>query len=306
MNKIISIVLIVASINAFAFDYNLEPKRVSKNTWCFFGKIEALSAKNGGFMSNSCYIKTNNHFVLIDSGASYNFAKQAYEAMSKIAKIPVKVVINTHDHDDHWLGNSFYKETFDAKLIGPSSINTNYNKDSKTRMFRILSKDTIKNTKIVKLDQMINKLTKIKIDNTEIIIIPVGTKAHTNKDLFIYIPNNKTLFSGDLVMNGRITSNRDGSVIGVLKALNMIKEQDYKTLISGHGLITDITATKQTFEYFKLLKQRVLKAIEDDVPAEEITQIVKIDEFKDKVLFKALNKRNIFGAFSELEFYEEE
>lgn len=306
MKKVITALLICTSANLFAFDYKLEPKKVSENTWCFLGKTEAPSKQNGGFMSNHCYVNTGKNYVLIDAGGTYEIARQSYEAISKIAKLPVHTVILTHEHDDHWLGASFHKAEFNSNLIGSSLINKNYTKNSKTRMFKTLSDDQIKNTKIVKLDKIITEATSFKVDNTEFKIIPIGTKAHTSDDLFVYVPNNKTLFSSDLVMNGRITSNRDGSVIGQLKAVEMMKDMGFENLVPGHGHDTSKNAIKETEEYFTLLKQRVLKAVEDEVGVQEATKVVKMEEFKDKALFDQLNKRNVFDAYGELEFYEEE
>ena len=297
---------LLTTITLFGFEYNLEPKKVSDNVWCFFGKLEAPSKTNGGNMSNSCYIKTKRSYILVDSGPTYNFAKQAYKAMSKIEKLPVSLVINTHDHDDHWLGSSFYKDKFNATLIGPSSINKNYTFGDKTRMFNLLSKDAIKNTRISKLDETINAVKTINISNQKIIIVPIGTKAHSSEDLFVYLPNQKVVFTGDLVMNGRITSNRDGSVIGQLKAIKMINQTGWKTLIPGHGLNISETAIDEAKQYFTLLKERVLEAVEEDVGVSGVNDFVKLDEYKNKAMYKELNNRNIFDAYSELEFYEED
>lgn len=306
MRKVVSTLLLSSAISLFGFDYNFKPSKINENTWCFLGKLEAPTKQNGGFMSNHCYVNTGKNYVLIDAGASYELAKHAYKEMEKIAKLPVNTVILTHEHDDHWLGSSYYKERFNSKLIGTSTINKNYTEDSKPRMFKMLSKDAIKNTKIIKLDEEIKEAKIIKVDNTEFKIIPIGTKAHTSEDLFVYIPNNKTLFSGDLVMNGRITSNRDGSVIGQLKAIKMMNEIKYENLVPGHGYDTSKNAIKETENYFNLLKQRVLKAVEDEVGANEVTKLIKMDEYKEKVLYNELNSRNVFDAYGELEFYEEE
>ncbi len=307
MKKLISSLLVLGlSSYTYAFDYNLEPKKINDNTWCFLGKLEAPSKENGGFMSNHCYISTGKNYILIDSGGTYQLAKQAYEKMSKIKKLPVHTIILTHDHDDHWLGASFYKEKFNSKLIGVSTINKNYDKNSKTRMFNTVSKDAIKNTSIVRLDEVIEETKSLKIDNFEFQIFPVGTKAHSSEDIFVYTPSTKTLFASDLVMNGRITSNRDGSVIGQLKAIKMLEKMDYKNLIPGHGLDTSKNAINETKQYFTLLKKRVLKAVEEDVGSAEVTKHIKMEEFKDKALYEELNSRNVFDAYNELEFYEEE
>jgi len=296
---------LLLSIYAFAFDYNLKPIKVSSDIWCFFGKLEAPTKENGGFMSNSCYIKTNKSYVLIDSGASYDFANQAYKAMEKIEKLPVNTIITTHAHDDHWLGNNFYKEKFNAKIYGPALINKEFNSNSEIRGVKILSEENKKNTKFVAIDEIINETKTLNIDGKEIIIIPTGVKAHTSDDLFVYLPNDKVLFSGDIVMNGRVTSNRDGSVIGSLKALEMINSKKWDVLVPGHGVDTSKTAADETIKYFTLLKQRVLEAIENEVTGNDITKIVTMEEFKNKALYDELNSKNVFDAFRELEFYEE-
>jgi len=296
---------LLLSIYAFAFDYNLKPIKVSSDIWCFFGKLEAPTKENGGFMSNSCYIKTNKSYVLIDSGASYDFANQAYKAMEKIEKLPVNTVITTHAHDDHWLGNNFYKEKFNAKIYGPALINKEFNTNSEIRGVKVLSEENKKNTKFVAIDEIINETKTLNIDGKEIIVIPTGVKAHTSDDLFVYLPNDKVLFSGDIVMNGRVTSNRDGSVIGSLKALEMINSKKWDVLVPGHGVDTSKTAADETIKYFTLLKQRVLEAIENEVTGNDITKIVTMEEFKNKALYDELNSKNVFDAFRELEFYEE-
>lgn len=309
MKKIIITMMVILFtselFSADTYDYKLEPKKVSDNVWCFFGLLEPPTKENAGAMVNSCYVKTKDSFVVIDSGPSYEFASQSYNAMSKIAKLPVKMVIATHEHDDHWLGNNYYKERFSSKLVGPEDIDKNYKTGDKTRMFNVLPQNAIKGTKIVKLDQYIKKPTTITVGGEVFEIIPVGQKAHTHEDIFVYMPKRKVLFAGDLVMNGRITSNRHGSVVGQLNALNLITDKEWNVLIAGHGFIYNKTAMDESSQYFTLLKKRVIKALDDDVADDEITKLVQMKEFEDKAMYKELNARNVLDAYYELELVEE-
>ena len=288
------------------FDYKLKPQKVSENIWCFFGKTEVPSKENGGFMANSCYIKAKDSYILIDTGANYNFAKQAYEAMQKIEDLKVSTIIITHEHDDHWMGNSFYKDRFNSTIYAPKSINENYNENSKPRIFEILDKNEMENTKVIKADVVVSDEKVINISDKTIKIIPTKLTAHTKDDLIVYLPDEKVIFTGDIIMNQRVTSNRDGSVIGTLKAIDLINSYDWNTLIAGHGTITDKKATDFTTKYFTLLKTRVLEAIEAGTTADEISKVVTMDDFKDVAMFDELNSRNVFDAFRELEFYDEE
>lgn len=288
------------------FDYKLKPQKVSENIWCFFGKTEVPSKENGGFMANSCYIKAKDSYILVDTGANYNFAKQAYEAMQKIEDLKVSTIIITHEHDDHWMGNSFYKDRFNSIIYAPKSINENYNENSKPRIFEILDKNEMENTKVIKADVVVSDEKVINISDKTIKIIPTKLTAHTKDDLIVYLPDEKVIFTGDIIMNQRVTSNRDGSVVGTLKAIDLINSYDWNTLIAGHGTITDKKATDFTTKYFTLLKTRVLEAIEAGITADEISKVVTMDDFKDVAMFDELNSRNVFDAFRELEFYDEE
>ncbi|WWW12676.1 MBL fold metallo-hydrolase [Arcobacter cryaerophilus gv. pseudocryaerophilus] len=304
--KIVFFVLFCSFGFASNFDYKLKPQKVSENIWCFFGKTEVPSKENGGFMANSCYIKAKDSYILIDTGANYNFAKQAYEAMQKIEDLKVSTIIITHEHDDHWMGNSFYKDRFNSTIYAPKSINENYNENSKPRIFEILDKNEMENTKVIKADVVVSDEKVINISDKTIKIIPTKLTAHTKDDLIVYLPDEKVIFTGDIIMNQRVTSNRDGSVIGTLKAIDLINSYDWNTLIAGHGTITDKKATDFTTKYFTLLKTRVLEAIEAGITADEISKVVTIDDFKDIAMFDELNSRNVFDAFRELEFYDEE
>lgn len=294
-----------SDIKSDVFDYKLQPKQVSENVWCFFGALDKPTKENAGDMVNGCYIQTNDGWLVMDTGPSYAYAKQTYEAMSKIvANLPVKYVVNSHEHDDHWLGNDFYKKKFNATLIGPESINTNYKEGDKTRMFNILPANAIEGTHIIDLDKIVKKTITLNFGGEEFTIIPIDVKAHTGDDVFIYMPKRKVLFAGDLVMNGRITSGRHGSVMGQLKALAVMKKLDWKVMVPGHGVITDATAMDEADLYFTLTKDRILKAIEEDVDATEINEVVKLIEFKDKAMYDILNAHNIGFAYDELEMLE--
>ncbi len=288
------------------FDYKLKPKKVADNVWCFFGALDKPTKENAGNMANNCYVRTKAGYFVMDTGPSYQFAKQAYSAMEKIEALPVVYVVNSHNHDDHWLGNDFYKKKFNATLIGPETINTNYKDGDKTRMYNVLPKNAIEGTHIIKLDKTPKKPFILSFGGTEFKIIPMAVKAHTIDDVFVYMPKEKVLFAGDLVMNGRITSNRDGSVIGQIKAIDMIEKLDWNVLVPGHGLITGKHAVDEARLYFKLLKERIMKALENDVDATEITQKVTLPEFKDKAMYDILNAQNVGYAFDELEMLDDE
>ena len=312
------------------WDYNLKPVQVSDRVWCFFGEMDMPTKENAGDMSNSCYMKGDTEWIAWDTGPSYNFAKQAYAAMSKIANMPVKTVIVSHEHDDHWLGNNYYKEVHGAKIMGPHSINANYYgprlnfKDEKTgevndypgmqtRMIKTLYQNAIRDTILVKVDESFEDTTEFEISGVKMEYVKVGY-AHSEEDWFLYLPEDKTVLVADVVMNGRVTSNRDGQVWalndddepeGQIPALEAINAKDWNNIVPGHGFIVDETGADEAVQYFAFIKDRVLQSIDDEVEQGDITKVVTLDEYREKDLFYLLSPGNVYRAFEELEMYEE-
>jgi hypothetical protein len=107
-------------------------------------------------------------------------------------------------------------------------------------------------------------------------------------------------------MNGRVTSNRDGLVVGQINALNSIKSKDWDYLVPGHGFVTDKTAADETVLYFELLKDRIIEKMEDGVIADFITKEVTLNEFRDMDLYYVLSPSNVFRSYEELEMFDED
>jgi len=288
----------------YGFAYKLEPIQVTKDITCFFGKSEPITKENGGHIANCCYVSTKNGFVVIDSGPTYAFASAAYKKMHNTSPLEVAAVINTHKHDDHWLGNGFYKE-LGAKIIGPLALRNSVGKDEVTRMEREVSKDAFYHTKVVYPDIYVDKNYTLKVGDTNFEIRELAPIAHTEGDLVVYIPN-EAIFTGDLVFNDRLLSLRDADLDGWIKSLDKIEAMKWKVLISGHGKITDRSALTLTKDYLQDLKKEVSAALDDDIEMGDVTKRVRLEKYKDVKMYDLLNKLNILKAYQILEFEEEE
>ncbi len=302
--KYITLILLTFSFG-YGFEYYLKPQKIEEGIYCFFGKTENISKQNAGNMVNTCFVQTKEGFVVIDSGPTYAYASQAYTQMQKIAQLPVKYVIITHDHDDHWQGNSFYKSK-GALLIGPRTYEQNVVAGMKTRMLRVLGKELYGKTKIVKLDTIVDSNLSITVGSQIFQIRQLTPIAHTKGDLIIYLPAKKILFAGDLVFNDRLTSLRDGSILGSLKALKKIDAYHAKVIIGGHGYKTDANATETLKSYLIKMKKEILDAQDHDIGMDEITRKVILPEFRKMKLYNVLHKRNVLDAYKELEMMEDE
>jgi hypothetical protein len=102
-----------------------------------------------------------------------------------------------------------------------------------------------------------------------------------------------------------LSSLRDGSIIGSLKALELIDNMHAEVIVGGHGYATDANSTEVFKQYLTEMKRQILEALSDDVSIDEITKHVVMPEYKNMKLYDVLHSRNVFEAYRELEMYDE-
>lgn len=284
------------------YDYTLKPEKVNATTYCFFGLAEAMDEHNNGNMVNSCFVNMGESYLIIDSGPTYKFAKQAYTKMKEIQALPISFVINTHTHDDHWLGNAYYRE-LGVDILGSKEF-ANEPKVQETRMQKRITKEAYKGTTQVFPNLFIEGEKTLEIDGKKVIIKSVNKKAHSKSDLYIYIPEYVTVFAGDLVFNERIPSIRDGNLRNWIEALDTVKSMDAQYIIGGHGKLVDKHSVDATYKYLSELAEGVSLALEEGADITQTLDSVKMEDFKDFKMYDTLHRQNIETAYRILEWEE--
>lgn len=286
-----------------AFEYNLEPKRVSENTHCFFGLSEVMDEHNNGNMSNSCFVNMGTSYLVIDSGPTYQYAQQAYNEMKKIKNLPISYVVNTHIHDDHWLGNSYYSE-LGVKIVGSKAFKDE-EKVEMTRMQKRISPEAFLKTTQEFPSIFVDKMMPLSIDAKDVNLINVNKKAHTQSDLLVYIAKYKIIFVGDLVFNDRLPSIRDGDLKGWLQTLDMIRNIDVNYIVGGHGKVVDKSSINMTYNYIKTMRDRVKSLLEDGEDIADVVDMVVMKEYVNVNFYDSMHRQNVEIAYRMLEWESE-
>lgn len=286
-----------------AFEYGLKPHKVAEGIYCYFGKPEAMDRNNNGNMVNACFVDMGKEWLVIDSGPTYLYAKEASEQISRIKPLPITYVVNTHVHDDHWLGNGYFIE-HGATILGSESFD-DINVHQKTRMQNRISEEAYHAT-IPVLPQGTVKADKtIIISDKTVILKHVEEKAHTAGDLYIHLPSHKAVFAGDLVFNDRLPSLRDGDINGWISALEKIKTMDIEVLVGGHGYRTDRDSLDLTLNYLKELKIGIREVLDNGGDITDAVRKLEMPDYSKEGMYDDLHKANINAAFQMLEWSDE-
>jgi len=111
MLKKVVLALGVFSSFLFADFYDLKAIKITKDISCVIGDINPPMKENNGFVSNMCYVNIGDSLVVLDSGPTYNFAKEFYTLMKKeYPQFEVSYVVLSNYHDDRVQGASHFKE----------------------------------------------------------------------------------------------------------------------------------------------------------------------------------------------------
>jgi len=286
-----------------SFDYKLQPiEVVNDRTHCFFGHSEVMDEHNNGDISNSCFVNMGASYLVIDSGSTFSYANQAYEKIKKIKNLPISYVVNTHVHDDHWLGNSYYQTT-GAKIIGSQAFKT-LPIEEKTRMQRRVTAQAYKNTTQTHPTIFVEDEKVLDFDDQKVYIKSVNHKAHTNSDLYIYIPSQKIVFVGDLVFNDRIPSVRDGNLQGWIDALDEIRALNAEYIVGGHGKMISRDSLNMTYNYLTQLQDEVGTLLEEGVDIADTVKQVVMPKYKDINLYEMMHRPNVEVTYRMLEWGE--
>ena len=249
---------------AHAVEVTFRP--VADGVYAFVGETGARSPRNEGLNANLGLVVTPAGAVLIDSGATFQGARQIHEAVRRITPQPVKWVINTGGQDHRWLGNGYFKAQ-GAELIAHAGGQADMANRGNDHLLALraalgpLADDTVPTLPtrwLAGLDE------QLALGGVEFQFRHRGG-AHTPGDLLVWLPQQRVLFSGDTVYVNRMLGVLPVSHTGRwLKTFEVIEQLDPKVLVPGHGEVTDLaTARADTQAYLQALRAHMKKAVDD-------------------------------------------
>lgn len=300
MLRMLGILLVVVS-GLGAFEYPLKPVRVTSTVYCFFGAPEVMNKTNNGNIVNSCYVDAGEGYIVIDTGPSYAYVESAYNIMKKIKPLPVKLVVNTHIHDDHWLGNGFFTQS-GVSVVGSDDFLHNVNVHEATRMQSTISPEAYKWTVMSLPSEIISESTRKKVGNLDIELKIIPRMAHTTKDLVVYFPKLGVLFAGDLVFNDRLPSVKGGNINGWITTLEELEAIGALHVIGGHGRNSDKNSSKMTHEYLSKMRSEIRSAIDSGLGIDETIKKVQMREYSSFKLYDAMQGGNVEASYRVLEW----
>ncbi|MEA3352444.1 MAG: MBL fold metallo-hydrolase [Campylobacterota bacterium] len=298
------LILTTLSSLAIADIYDLKPQKITKDITCFIGDFNPPTKENKGFVSNVCYVDMGKTVVVIEAGPTYNFAKELNEVIKKELNKKVTHVITTNFHDDRYTGASYYKEK-NIPIVAHKTIVEELEKNPGKfyRIPKVTTKEEYAKSKVVEPDILTENRYTIKGSNKTIEILKLSPGSNSKSDISVYVVEDKFIFTGNTVFNGRfIKYGKNSNINNWIAALEKLKTLDIKYNLGGHGGEYDKSSYKNNLEYLKLLKKSVREAYENDVEREDINKYVDDKKFSFYNHYETLSKYNAKAYYDQLEW----
>lgn len=274
--------------------------KVSERVHVLLGPIQHANSENQGYMINSTVIIGDNGVVLVDPGGTDEVGLFIKQQIRKITQKPITHVINTHPHGDHYLGNIAFPE---ATIVSSEKcrdlvIQTG---DEWVRLMENLVGRQFPNTKPVTASIVYPALSKtnFKANGIDLILwVPLG--SHTAGDLMIYMPDEKILIAGDVLVNGLVPTMQDGFVKNWISVLEEIEQSDAEIFVPGHGALMERSQVKSLHDAIARFYSGVREGYRADLSESEIREKLDLSEWETLERAYVIG-RNINRAYLEVE-----
>jgi cyclase len=194
--------------------------------------VHAYVQRPGGWcVSNAGIITGEDGAMVIDTLSTGARARRLAAAVDGLGPGPRRVVVNTHHHGDHNFGNH---------VFGPAATIVAHER-ARTEM----AATGLALTGIwPDCDWGDAQVTLPTLTFTDRVAVHVGGRraelihpgpAHTFNDVVVWLPGERVLFAGDVVLNGAAPFYLFGTIAGGRAALARLADLGAETVVGGHG-----------------------------------------------------------------------
>lgn len=292
--------LFAGPANAQTADFD----EVAPGVFARSGAFEEATPANRGAIGNAGFVVGAERVAVIDTGGSRADGQAILDAVRDVTDRPVEIVINTHFHPDHLLGNAAFAGLPAIRMIGHPNLarglaaRADYYEE---RAASAMAADAMDVRAVAPTEAAVDGMT-IDLGGRVLDVALVPT-AHTDADATVFDRTTGTLFVGDLLFVERVPS-LDGSIRGWLEAIPRLEALPATRIIPGHG--PSSVPAKDAFDaqtrYLEILASGVRAAIAQGESIEQAIGHVAADERANWLLFEEYNPRNVTAAFTELEW----
>ncbi|RDI44399.1 cyclase [Nocardia mexicana] len=260
--------------------------------------VFAYTHDRGGWcVSNAGVLIGPGGALVIDTLATEGRTRGLVEFVDRMAPGPARTIVNTHHHGDHNFGNH---------LFGPAAVVLGHDRirpemiETGLALTQLWPQVDWGDVRVTLPTVTFGERVTVHVGERPVELIHLGPAAHTTNDVVAWLPQEKVLFAGDIVMSGAAPFCLFGSVRGSLAAVRRLSQLGAETVVAGHGPIAGPEIFEQTTRYLHWIEDAAIEGRALDLPPLEIAMEVGLGEFEELVDSERI-VGNLHRAYAELD-----
>ncbi|WP_030768291.1 MULTISPECIES: MBL fold metallo-hydrolase [unclassified Streptomyces] len=238
--------------------------------------VYAYVQPDGGWcLNNAGFVTDGGRTLLVDTAATERRALALRDAVVTAGAPLPRTVVNTHHHGDHTYGNGVF--TPEALILGHDRARSEQ-LAAGHQLELIWPATDFGAIDIVPPDLTYSDRATVHVGATEVRVIHPGV-AHTTGDSVVWLPEQRVVFTGDLVFAGGTPFLAMGSLAGSLRALELLRSLDAETVVPGHGPLTDPSAYDSTERYLRYVDELAREGRAKGLSPLEVARQADLGEF---------------------------
>jgi cyclase len=235
--------------------------------------------------SNSVFLVTEEGVLVIDTRTHPHEGRDLLDRIRSVTDKPIKWVINSHFHGDHYMGNSVFKApptTFVAQEETARIMQQVHSKEIARRIdgFKIRGYDPV-DVKLIVPDVTFDSRMTIRLGGREIGLFYLGPGQQAG-DTFVHFPHARLLFTpGAFAKHSMPNMAFTPSVDNWIALLNRIAVMDIDTILPAHG---DIATREDVKELAAMLADEyatVKDAVSRGVVLDQAVNTLTFPQYRD-------------------------
>ena len=256
--------------------------------------------------ANAGFIVTREGVVVVDAEASPAAGETLLRTVRSVTSRPIRWLVLTHHHPDHHFGAIVFRKA-GARVIAHPDTRTLASEggpdEEVINWIRVVGLDAMRGFEFADTpDRPVTGSDTLRLGGRTIVVFSPGP-GHTPGDLMVWLPAERVLFAGDILIEDGVTMMVDGSAPALLGALARIDSLAPRVVVPGHGAIPAEPAAlvQRTRDYVTQLRTDMRAAVERGVPMQRALSALPPADENRPVSLNSRLRRNAARVYVEEE-----
>jgi glyoxylase-like metal-dependent hydrolase (beta-lactamase superfamily II) len=249
---------------------------------------------------------TTEGVVVIDALASPRQGEQLLATIRKLTDRPVVWLILTHHHPDHHFGAIVLRKAGARVIAHPDkrALASEGGEDAlMADWVRVVGLDAMRGFEFADTpDRQVTTTDTLRLGGKTLVVSHPGA-GHSPGDLLVWLPKDRVLFAGDVLVEDGVSMVVDGNSAVLLAVVDTIERMQPVAVVPGHGALPARPAdlVQRTRQYLLGLQRDMRAALENGVPMKRAMASLPPPDETRPVSLNSRRRRNAVRVYLEEE-----